>query len=277
MKSEHQKDLSRLCIHTITTKPLGIKSAIDKFASLGVQGISVWRDAYGEFSPKQVGELIRSSGLVPVSLCRGGFFPSVEDYKRKIAIEDNISAIEDASELGAPLLVLVCGADPRQGLEKSRDQIKTGIEAVLPFAEKRQIKLAIEPLHPVYADSRSAISTMKQANDLVELFNSPYLGVAIDVYHVWWDECLHDEIIRCGKNNNIFAFHICDWKVPATDILLDRGIMGEGCIEIKKILTWVNLAGFNGFNEVEIFSEIYWNMDQNEYLQKIIEAYKACV
>ncbi len=270
-------DLTKLCIHTITTKPLEIGTAIDKFSSLGAKGITVWRDAYAQYSPRQVGEMIRNSGLEVVSLCRGGFFPAADEHKRKEAIADNKAAVEEASELGAPLVVLVCGADPRQSLETSRDQIKAGIESVLPLAEKLQIRLAIEPLHPVYADTRSAITTMKQANDMVESIESDFLGVAVDVYHVWWDEGLENEIKRCGKHDNLFAFHICDWKVPSTDILLDRGIMGEGCINISRIKKWVNQAGFDGFNEVEIFSSAYWAMDQDEYLQKIVEAYKTTV
>jgi sugar phosphate isomerase/epimerase len=274
MEGKKPAGLSGLCIHTITTKPLDIKSAIEKYSALGVRGITVWRDACGQFSFRQIANMISQAGMVPVSLCRGGFFPSVDENQRKAAIADNIRAIEEASELGAPMLVLVCGSDPGQPLEKSRQQIKIGIEAILPFAEKLRVKLAIEPLHPVYADTRSAICTMKQANEFAGYFNSPWLGVAVDVYHVWWDQDLEKEILYCGKNNRLFAFHICDWKVPTTNILLDRGIMGEGCIDISQIRSWMINSGFQGFDEVEIFSEIYWNSDQDEYLDKIIAAYR---
>lgn len=270
-------DLSQLCIHTITTRPLDIETAIDKYSTIGVKGVSVWRDSYGKFNARQVGNMIRRSGMAPVSLCRGGFFPSVDKNKRKEAISDNLVALEEASDMEAPLLVLVCGADPLQSVKQSAGQIMSGLEKILPVAEKLNVRLAVEPLHPVYADTRSAINTMKQANDIAEYFDSPWLGVAIDVYHVWWDHDLEKEITRCGLINKIFAFHICDWKVPATDILLDRGIMGEGCIDIPLIRQWINSAGFNGFNEVEIFSEKYWKMDQNEYLGKIIEAYRSFV
>ncbi|MGF1586514.1 MAG: sugar phosphate isomerase/epimerase family protein [Bacteroidales bacterium] len=267
-------DLSGLCIHTITTKPFGIEEAISKFSASGVSGISVWRDSYGRFSPRQVGEMIRRSGMKTVSLVRGGFFPSVDEDKRKASIKDNIDALREASEMEAPLVVLVCGADPGQSIQTSIDQIRAGLESILPVAEKYNVKLAIEPLHPVYADTRSAISTMKQANDIAEEFGSPWLGIAVDVYHLWWDQDLEREIIRCGEGNRIFAFHVCDWKVPTTDILLDRGLMGEGCINIPQIRQWVNRSGFNGFNEVEIFSNIYWQTDQDEFLKRIIEAYK---
>ncbi len=126
----------------------------------------------------------------------------------------------------------------------------------------------------MYADTRSAINTLAQANDIAEELNSPWVGVAVDVYHLWWDPFLEEEIKRCGANGNLSAFHICDWKVPTTDMLLDRGLMGEGCIPVKKIRSWVEAAGFEGFNEVEIFSNAYWKEDQAEFLKKIIKAYK---
>lgn len=266
--------LPGLCIHSITTKPWDISVALQKYADKGVGGITVWRDTFNRHSPDFVGRIIRESGLEAVSLCRGGFFPSIDRKQREIAIKDNLQAIDEAVSIGAPMVVLVPGADPGQSLKDSRDQIRTGIEAILPYAEKAGVNLAVEPLHPVYADTRSAINTMKQANDLVGYFNSPFLGVAVDVYHVWWDSDLEHEIARCGKSNKLFAFHICDWKTPTIDILNDRGIMGEGCIDIPAIRTMMKNAGFHGYDEVEIFSRIWWESDQDEYLKKIIEAYK---
>ena len=126
----------------------------------------------------------------------------------------------------------------------------------------------------MYADTRSAINTIAQANDLAEALNSPWVGVAVDVYHLWWDPSLESEIKRCGRNNNLLAFHICDWKSPTTDMLNDRGLMGEGCIPLRKIRSWVEDTGFQGFIEVEIFSNEYWKMDQSEFLGKIVKAYK---
>jgi sugar phosphate isomerase/epimerase len=270
---ENLKDLSRLCIHTITTKPWPIEEAIDKFSGAGVKGISVWRDSYSGRNLTVLGDKIRASGLSIVSTVRGGFFPAATEDSRKRAIVDNMKFIEESANLGSPLLVLVCGASVDQYLPVSRDQIKAGIEAILPTAEKSKVKLAIEPLHPMYADTRSAINTMKQANDMVEYFDSPFLGVAVDVYHVWWDPELQSEIQRCGYNNNLFAFHICDWLTPTEDILNDRGLMGEGCIPIRQIRNWVEEAGFSGFNEVEIFSNRLWAGDQDEFLKYIISAY----
>ncbi len=267
------QDTSKLCVHTITTKPWAIEEAIEHYSLVGVKGITVWRQAIEGRSPARTGKRIREAGLSIVALCRGGFFPALDKAARQATIDDNLGAIDEAAELGAPLLVLVCGAAPGQSLFESRRQIKDGITAVLPHAEDCNVKLAIEPLHPMYADSRSAINTIKQANDMSDEFNSPYVGVAVDVYHLWWEPDLEAEIRRCGQANRIFAFHICDWKTPPEDLLNDRGLMGEGCIPIPTIREWVENAGFDGFNEVEIFSHQHWAKDQAVFLQEIKIAY----
>jgi len=274
MSAKPLTDLSQLCIHTITTKPWSIEEAARNFSAEGVKGITVWRDALTGRDIRKTGELLRSYGLQIVSLCRGGFFPYKDAVKRKAAIDDNRKAIEEASALGAPLIVLVCGADAAQSLEDSRKQIEDGIATIIPDAMSAGIKLAIEPLHPMYADTRSAINTLKQANDMASALNSPLVGVAVDVYHLWWDPALEQEIKRCGENDHLFAFHICDWNSPTIDLLNDRGIMGDGCIPVNKIRSWVEATGFNGFYEVEIFSNKYWSQDQSPYLKKIITAYK---
>jgi len=270
-------DLSRLCIHTITTKPWSIEEAAKQYSAAGVNGITVWRDTLTGRNIRQTGEMLRQNGLSVVSLCRGGFFPSKDANRRQKALDDNRLAIEEAYELGTDKIVIVCGADPAQSLDESRKHIHDGIAAILPEAEAAGVKLAIEPLHPMYADTRSAINTLAQANEMTECLNSPWVGVAIDVYHLWWDPHLESEIRRCGENNAIFAFHICDWKSPTTDLLNDRGLMGEGCIPIREIRSWVESSGFKGFNEVEIFSDIYWKQDQQEFLKKIVKAYKEFV
>jgi sugar phosphate isomerase/epimerase len=267
-------DLSKLCIHTITTKPWSIEESAKNFASKGVKGITVWRDALQGRNIKQTGQLLRDYDLNIVSLCRGGFFPSSDSKKRTIAIDDNRRAIDEAAELGTKMIVLVCGADPSQSLEDSRKQIQDGIAEIIPAAAAAGVQLAIEPLHPMYADTRSAINTLAQANDMSEALNSSWVGVAVDVYHLWWDPTLEKEIKRCGKNKALLAFHICDWKSPTIDMLNDRGLMGEGCIPLKKIRSWVEEAGFTGFNEVEIFSDHYWKQDQSLFLENIIKSYQ---
>ena len=266
-------DLSKLCIHTITTKPWTIEEAAEKYAAAGVKGVTVWRQALKGRDVAKVGEMLRSFGLEVVSLCRGGFFASASSEKRQKAIEDNLKVLDEGAALGAPMIVLVCGADPAQSLGKSRMQIKIGIETILVHAEADNIKLAIEPLHPMYADTRSAINTLRQANDIAEAIGSKDVGVAVDVYHLWWDTELERQIHRCGEMDKLFAFHICDWKTPTVDMLNDRGLMGEGCIDIKRIRRWVEQTGFDGFHEVEIFSDRYWKQDQDQFLGKIIDAY----
>jgi len=267
------EDFSKLCLHTFTNKPWNLSQCIENYSKAGIKGISIWRNVLEGQDLKIVKKQLDEADLSIVSLVRGGFFPSVNASERALAIEDNMKLIEEATVLGAPLIVLVCGSDGRQSLETSREQIQEGIEKLLPIAIENGVKLAIEPLHPMYAGDKSAVNTLAQANDMAEAINSPYVGVAIDVYHVWWDPNLEVEIRRCGQNNSLFAFHICDWNVPTLDFLTDRGLMGDGCIPIKKIRSWVEKAGFSGFNEVEIFSDKYWAMDQKEYLDKIKLAY----
>ncbi|WP_018612647.1 sugar phosphate isomerase/epimerase family protein [Segetibacter koreensis] len=274
MNPSNPTDISKLCIHTITTNPWNIEEAAQNYSAAGVKGITVWRDALQARNIQQTGQMLRDQGLSIVSLCRGGFFPAKDIDKRRLAIDDNRRAIEEAHQLGTSMIVLVCGADPRQSLEDSRKQIRDGIATVLADAVAAGVKLAIEPLHPMYADARSAINTLAQANDLAEEFNSPFVGVAVDVYHLWWDPALKKEIKRCGQNENLFAFHICDWRTPTTDFLNDRGLMGDGCIPVKQIRSWVEATGFNGFVEVEVFSNNYWKENQADYLKKVINAYK---
>jgi sugar phosphate isomerase/epimerase len=267
-------EVNRLAIHTITTKPWAIETAARKFAQAGAKGITVWRDTLSGRNVGRIGQMLRNEGLSIVSLCRGGFFPDKHEAGRKKAIDDNRRAISEAHALGAPHIVLVCGAIPGQPLSESRKQIAEGIAAVLSDCKAAGVRLAIEPLHPMYADSRSAVNTLAQANDIVEQIGSHDVGVAVDVFHVWWDQNLQREIVRSGRLNALIAFHVCDWRTPMNDLLNDRGLMGEGCIPLREIRAWMESAGFNGFNEVEIFSNRLWAMDQDEYLAQIIQSYR---
>jgi sugar phosphate isomerase/epimerase len=269
--------LSRLCVHTITTKPLALPQAVAAYREAGVTGITVWRDALQPLGVPESAKLLANSGLKIVSLCRGGFFPGASAAARQAAIDDNKRVIDEAAAIGAPLIVLVCGAVPGIPLPDARKQIADGIAAVVPHAAAAGVKLGIEPLHPMYADSRSAINTLGQANDVVERLASPHVGVTIDVYHLWWDERLQGEIARAGRAKSIFSYHVCDWLTPTKDLLNDRGLMGDGCIPLKQIRAWVEAAGFDGHIEVEIFSDRWWATDQVEYLGKIREAYEKHV
>ena len=263
-----------LAIHTITNRPWSADQCIRAYADAGVKGLTFWRRDFDEVPPAELGRRARDAGLEVTGLARGGFFPATSEAARREAVEDNLRAIDEAAAAGAPVLVLVCGAVPGQALEDSRTQIVQGIAACLPYAAECGVLLAIEPLHPMYADDRSAVVSLRQANDLCQHLEShPNLGIAVDVYHTWWDPDLEAEIARAGRNGMLFAFHICDWKTPTTDLLNDRGLMGEGCIDIPQIRSWMAGAGFHGLDEVEIFSSHYWEWDQGDYLGRIVEAY----
>ena len=246
-------DLSRLCIHTVTTKPWPLATAAQKYAAAGIKGITIWRDAAQKHPDgiKAAGQLCRDEGLEIVSYVRGGFFAALDATKRQEAIDDNLRMIDEAAALGTKLIVMVCGAAPGQSLFASRAQIADGFRGILHHARACGVKLGIEPLHPMYADSRSAINTMRQAIDMSVGLADDHLGVTVDV------------------------FHICDWKNQPSDMLNDRGLMGEGVINVPELRGWVEDTGFHGFHEVEIFSNHYWSMDQGEFLKQIIEAYKT--
>lgn len=259
----------------MTTKPWSLREAVDGYVRAGVPAITVWRQHLEAVGADEAGRMLRESELKVVSLCRGGFFPGVTHAKRQFAIEDNKRAIDEARAIGAPLVVLVCGAVPGMPLAEARKQILDGIATVLDHARQAGVKLAIEPLHPMYAGDRSAVNTLEHANNMVAALRSPWVGVTVDVYHVWWDPYLESEIKRAG--DTIFSFHVCDWRTPTRDLLNDRGLMGDGCINIPKIRKWVGATGFTGPIEVEIFSDEYWATDQTAYLEKIKAAFlKHC-
>jgi sugar phosphate isomerase/epimerase len=270
-------DLSRLCIHTITTRPWTLETSASKYEAAGAKGITVWRDTLVGRDVAATGRMLRDHGLSVVSLCRGGFFPATDSSGRRKAIDENRAAIEQANALGAPLVVLVCGSVPGQPLTESRKQIADGIAALLPDCVACGVKLAVEPLHPMYADSRSAINTLGQANDLVESLGSSHVGVAVDAYHVWWDPSLEREIARSGRLGALLAYHVCDWRTPTIDMLNDRGLMGEGCIQLGQIRAWMEASGFWGFIEVEIFSNRLWSQSQHQFLADIVQSYRIHV
>ncbi len=268
---ERLTDFSRLALHTITTKPWTLAECLEHYAELGIGGVSVWREHVEPVGVPEAARLIRESGLTPVSYVRGGFFCATSGIAREEAKARNHMIIDEAAAMGLPMVVLVCGAVPGLPLADARYQIMAGIQDILGHAEDAGIRLAIEPLHPMYADNRSAINTMEQANNIVTSFDSAHLGIAVDVYHTWWDPYLRAEIDR--SKGKVFAFHVSDWRTPTVDIVNDRGIMGEGCIEVRKIRGWVEQTGFQGWNEVEIFSERLWNQDQTSVVERIKLAY----
>jgi sugar phosphate isomerase/epimerase len=251
----------QLSLNTATVrKQWNLGQIIDGCARHDIRGISPWRDQVAALGLKRTAAAIKQHGLTVTGLCRGGFF-TAKDWR-----DDNRRAIEEAHELGAQCLVLVVGglASGSKDLDGARNQVRDGIATLLPEARKAGVPLAIEPLHPMQAAERACINTLEQALDICDELGEG-LGVAADVYHVWWDPKLEEQIRRAGKR--ILAYHICDWLVPTRDLLNDRGMMGDGVIDLPLIRSWVKAAGYVGFQEVEIFSETWWQRDPDEVLE----------
>ncbi|MBI3375566.1 MAG: sugar phosphate isomerase/epimerase [Betaproteobacteria bacterium] len=251
---------------------------IEGCARHGIRGISLWRDKLDELGAAEAAHMIRAHGLTVTGLCRGGMFPATDQAGREASIRDNLKAIDDAATIGARCLVLVVGGLPAgsKDIAGARAQVRDGIAAILPAACAAKVPLAIEPLHPMYAADRACVNTLRQALDLCAVLGDG-VGVAVDVYHVWWDPELEDQIARAGREKRLLAYHICDWLVPTTDLLLDRGMMGDGVIDLPRIRGWVEGAGYAGSHEVEIFSAgNWWKRDPDEVLEVIIQRYASC-
>jgi sugar phosphate isomerase/epimerase len=259
-----------------------LRQAIEGCARHGIPGIAPWREPLHDLGMAAAARLIRDHGLTVSGLCRAGMFPAADAAGLQAAIDDNRRAIDEAAAIGARCLVVLAGGMPTgsKDLALARRQARDGIAAVLPHARAAGVPLAIEPLHPMYAADRCCISTLGQANDLcaeLDPDGQGGLGVAIDVYHVFWDPDLENEIARAGAAGRILAFHVCDWRVPTRDLLLDRGMMGDGVIDLPRIRACVEAAGYAGMIEVEIFSRDWWRRDPNEVLRIIAERYQKVV
>lgn len=273
--------LDRLAVHTITHKPWSLQQMIDAYTSRGVQGITVWRNvidpAQGGVSPQQARTMLDDAGMTVVGLARGGGHVSSDPAARSAAHDENLRALDEAAAMGAPVMVLVVGSAMDVDLFTGRQQVAEAIAKLLPEAKMRGVALAIEPLHPMYAAARSCINRMAEARAIWEQLDDPACGVAVDVYHTFWDPDLEQEIQLAGAADKLLAFHVCDWREPTRDMLNDRGLMGQGCIDIRLIRSWMERAGFGGYCEVEIFSTELWAGDQDAYADQIIAASKACV
>lgn len=253
-------DFSLLSINTATTRAQHtLEQAIRDYAAAGVAGIAPWRDKLAECGVGRAAQLIADHGLTVTGLCRGGMFPWNDAARRQAVRDDNLKAIEEAAAIKAQCLILVCGGLPAgsRDVTGAREMVAEMIAEIAPLARAADVPLAIEPLHPMYAADRSVINTLAQANDLCDRIGQG-VGVAVDVYHVWWDPNVAREIARAGAAGRIHAFHLCDWRVPTRDLLLDRAMMGDGAIDLKHLRNLVEGAGYAGLYEVEIFSELDW-------------------
>jgi len=271
------RDHSLLAINSATVKPWTLEQLVEGCVRAGITGIAPWRDIVQACGAERAGKLIRASGLRVTCLCRGGMFTAADAAGRLTAVADNRRAVDEAAEIGARCLVLVAGGLPpgSKDIAGAREQIRDGIAAMLPHARAANMPLAIEPLHPMTAADRCLINTLDQALDLCDEFGAG-TGVVVDVYHLWWDPALATAIERA--RGRILTYHVCDWLVPTTDLLEDRGMMGDGIIDLRGIRATVESAGYAGHCDVEIFSaRNWWKRDPAEVLQVAIERFRNCV
>jgi len=269
-------NLSGLSINLATVRTqYTMAQAVDACLAQGITAIAPWRDQIQATGIKEAVAIVKSNNMRVTGLCRGGMFPAVDKAGLAAAVEDNKRAIDEAAAIQAECLVLVVGGlpDGSRDLPKAREMVADGLSAILPYARENRMPLAIEPLHPMYAADRSCINTLEQALDLCDLLGEG-VGVVVDVYHVWWDPKLYAQIARAGAGGRILAHHICDWLVPTRDLLLDRGMMGDGIIDLKSIRTAIEEAGYHGPQEVEIFSsENWWKRPGEEVISTCAERF----
>ena len=285
-----------LSINTATVRAQWpLDRIVTECAQRGIRAISPWRDQVAAVGLDRIAALVRDTGMQLSGYCRGGMFPAATAAGRQLALDDNRRAVDEAKTLNAACLVLVVGSLPgalqgraeHKDLFAARNDVRDGIAATLDYARRVGMPLAIEPLHPMYAADRACVNTLEQALDLCDALD-PHapdastagmaaLGVAVDVYHVWWDPKLREQIARAGPSR-LLAFHVCDWLLPTRDLLNDRGMMGDGVIDIARIRGWVEDAGFSGYSEVEIFStENWWKREGGEVLDTCIGRHRSCV
>jgi len=284
------RDLSQhlelLSINTATVrKQAPLDRIIEAAVARGIGLIDPWRDQVQAIGVDKVVRHIREAGVRLSGYCRGGFYTATNAKEFAAALDDNRRAIDEAKALGSPCLVLVVGSLPGalSGKPQSidimlaRSQVRDGIAASLDYARSVGMPLAIEPLHPMQAADRACINTLEQALDLCDELDpsrTGALGVALDAYHVWWDPKVAAQIQRAGAGR-LLAYHICDWLVPTRDLLNDRGMPGDGVIELKKLRGLVEAAGYQGAVEIEIFSEAWWSRPMEEVLDVCISRYKS--
>jgi sugar phosphate isomerase/epimerase len=277
-----------LSLNTATVRKQGdLTEIIDACARHGIRAIDPWREQVAAVGLDRAARAVRDAGLELSGYCRGGMFAS-DPTRRSEVRDDNRRCIDEAKALGAPCIVLVAGGLPqysRPGSAASKDivraraQVDDGIAELLEYAGQANMPLAIEPLHPAYAADRACVNTTKQALDICDRLDparSGTLGVALDVYHIWWDPEVLAQIERAGRDR-LLAFHVCDWLVPTRDILNDRGMMGDGVIDIKRLRAAVEAAGFAGYSEIEIFSNEWWTRSMDEVLGTCIERHRTVV
>ncbi|HIO67070.1 MAG TPA: sugar phosphate isomerase/epimerase [Flavobacteriales bacterium] len=264
-----------LSLNTATVREQwNLRQCIEGCARHGLGAIAPWRDKLQECGVGEAAKMIADNGLRVSSLCRGGFFTGDTNN-----LDDNFRAVDEAVAINAECLIIVAGGLPSgsKDIEAARKKITDDLRKMLTYARSCKMPLAIEPLHPMYAADRSSINTLSQAIDICTDLGEG-IGIAVDVYHVWWDPELEKQLERAGSRNLILGYHVCDWLVPTEDLLLDRGMMGDGIIDLIKIRQWVEKTGYDGCIEVEIFSKgIWWKKKPDEVLEVCIDRFQTIV
>ncbi|MFI0716746.1 sugar phosphate isomerase/epimerase family protein [Streptomyces inhibens] len=278
--------LARLSLNQRTVKQWSLPDLADGCARAGVRGVGLWRAPVQEYGVAAAARLIRDAGLRVTSLCRGGFFTALDPAERAAALDDNRAAIEEAAVLGTDTLVLVSGGLPTgsRDLPGARERIADALGTLGPYAAERGVRLAIEPLHPMFAADRCVVSTLAQALDLAERFPVEQVGVVVDTYHLWWDDTVGAQIERAaegagdGARSRIAAFQLADWITPLPEgVLLGRGQLGDGSVDLRWFRERVEAAGYRGPIEVEIFNPALWAREGAEVLAEIVDRFRAHV
>ena len=268
----------KLSLNQATVKRLTLAEAVDGCVRAGIPAIGLWRDRVQEIGIEASAEVIRASGLEVTSLCRGGFLTAHLPEDRAAALADNKQAVLEAAGVGTDVLILVVGGLPpgSKDLSAARATVAEGIAELAPFAADHGVKLAIEPLHPMFCADRAVVSTLGQALDIAEAFPAEQVGVVVDTYHVWWDPQLEASISRAGKGNRIHSYQECDWVVPLpADMLLGRGHVGDGHIDFARMRELVTAAGWTGYAEVEIFNQEIWDADGDQTIATVRARHEA--
>ncbi|MEW2635553.1 sugar phosphate isomerase/epimerase family protein [Streptomyces sp. NPDC048389] len=269
-------DLSRFSINQMTVKQLSMPELTEACVRLGVPAVGLWREPVAAYALDATAKLVRDAGLTVTSLCRGGFLTALDPDDRARALDDNRAAIDEAATLGTDTLVMVSGGLPpgSRDLVAARERIADGLSALVPYAAERGVRLAIEPLHPMFASDRCVVSTLDQALDLAERFPADRVGVVVDTYHVWWDDRAPAAVARAGAAGRIHSFQLADWTTPLpTGVLNGRGQLGDGAIDLREWRERVEAAGWSGFIEVELFNDGLWARDGVGVLEETAERF----
>ncbi|MET9457178.1 sugar phosphate isomerase/epimerase family protein [Streptomyces canus] len=271
-------DLSRFSINQMTVKQLSLPELVDACRELGIGNVGLWREPVQSYGVEATAKLVRDAGLTVTTLCRGGFFTAIDPDERAAALDDNRRAVDEAATLGTDTLVLVSGGLPAgsKDLHGARERIADALSVLGPYAEEHGVKLAIEPLHPMYASDRCVVSTLTQALDLAERFPAQQVGVTVDTYHIWWDDNAPAQIARAGVGDRIHTFQLADWTTPLPEgVLNGRGQIGDGAIDMREWQRYVEAAGYTGAIEVELFNDALWARDGREVLTETAERFVA--